>query len=93
MKKIHAFAFASMLASSTAVMADEPGYDEGPGYGETGCNPHPTFSEGFKNPGAMFRAARNSEVHSGANPAVLAAALDLKVGGLLKAVCVENDPS
>ena len=90
MKKFYVFAFASLVASSGAVVADE--YEE-PGYGEVGCNPHPgLIEEGYKNPGAMFKAARGSEEHAGANPADLAGALDLTVGGLLKAVCVE-DPS
>lgn len=94
MKKFYAFAFASLLASSTALVAGEgydsdDGYMDEPNYGEVGCKPH---EERFKNPGAMFKAARGSEEHAGANPADLAGALDLTVGGLLKAVCVE-DPS
>jgi len=66
----------------------DDGYMDEPNYGEVGCKPH---EDRFKNPGAMFKAARNSGYHSGANPAELAG--DGTVGELLKAVCVEDDPS
>jgi hypothetical protein len=85
MKKMYALALASLLVAPVAALADEHESD-GPGYGSVGCNPHPDFSDGFKNPGEMLRATRAAH---DANPKQAA---DLggyeTVGDLLAATCV-----